>query len=492
MKLKKRKGLTLIEVILSIMLLSIIAISILPMSIHAVKFAKWNNIRQNAMNMAYQQIEWLKTLDYNTELELKDKNLPPDKFGNVVKGIVEESLYMNEEDSNKKVIDGIEYRFLTNIYWEDGASSTGEYVPNALRKVDVTVIARDPFSGVEKEYSILGTLIAFEGERKIDKTVPFKIKAFTGHDFTELTKSVKIEIYNETGTTLRSWGRTDENGEAIIIGLANGKYRAIGTQWLMGEMMSQPRGVEGIGSNKNWIFYEILELKKPTESDPYINHSIFVDYPAYINLQDINDNILNNNKLILKPKYSSPEGEILNLNLDTNLKRLDNLMIWRVWPYEYTLKHNTTEYKFVEVGTKNLWDGRFEYNKNGKTIKNLTLGYTLGGQDEDDNIYERKDNKIFLHIIYPDTLKVSEENDEIINSLENNGFSLYADDIEVSYELLGIEKSSSSLNKYVIEIRTSNNIDNEKKIQFMLNESLVDINGVDLVSDLRYVMLKQK
>ncbi|HAE92708.1 MAG TPA: hypothetical protein DCG60_08730, partial [Tissierella sp.] len=100
--MRQRKGLTLIEVILSIMLLGIIAISILPMFIHAIKFSKWNIIRQNAMSMAYAQVEWLKTLDYSTELELKGKYFPVGKDGISLEGVVKEELFMNDESSNPK------------------------------------------------------------------------------------------------------------------------------------------------------------------------------------------------------------------------------------------------------------------------------------------------------------------------------------------------------------------------------------------------------
>ena len=488
MKLRKREAFTLIEAILSIVLLGIISITILPMSINAVKFAKWNTIRQNAMNMTYTQIEWLKTLDYYTELELKGRFFPPDKFGYVNEGIVEESLFMNKTDTNSKQIDGIEYKILTNIYWEDGASSTGEYIVNALRKVDVTVTARDPFSGIEKEYSIIGTLIAFEGERKVDKTIPFKIKAFTGHDFTELIKNVKVEIYNETGSTLKNWGRTDEKGEMVIVGLANGKYRVIATEWPNGEIMSKPTGLEGTTPNNNWAFFDLVELKKTTESNPYVDHDTFVDYPGYIKVQDVHEDIMNNNELILKPNHNPPEGVILDLNLHTNLNKLDTLKIWRAWKYEYSLKHNSTEYKFVEEDTKNLWDGRFQYNKNGITIKKLTLGYIIGSSDENSNIYEKISNKLALHIVFPITL----EEENIISSIKNKKFSLYDENIEIPYDIVDIQKTSDSSNKYIIEITTNYNIANGEEIQFMLNESIADVYGVDIVSDLRYVMLKQK
>ena len=136
------KGFTLIEVVVSITLLAIIALFMLPMSIYAVQFAKWNNIKLTAMNLAYSQVEWLKTLEY--------KDLGLDSVGYSPKGIVKEDLYLNESDTNPKTIEGIEYSSLTNIYWESAESTTGDFLANATKKVDVIVRAKDPFPELQK------------------------------------------------------------------------------------------------------------------------------------------------------------------------------------------------------------------------------------------------------------------------------------------------------------------------------------------------------
>ena len=111
-----KKGMTLIEVILSITLLGIIAISILPMSMYSVKYAKWDSIKLNALNLANSQIEWLKSYDY--------EKLGLNKLGYDPKGEIEEDKYMNEYEIVE--IEGVEYRVYTNIYWVGRKSTTGE------------------------------------------------------------------------------------------------------------------------------------------------------------------------------------------------------------------------------------------------------------------------------------------------------------------------------------------------------------------------------
>lgn len=487
--MRQRKGLTLIEVILSIMLLGIIGISILPMSIHAIKFSKWNIIRQNAMNMAYAQVEWLKTLDYNTELELKGKYLPAGKDGINLEGIVDEQLFMNDENSSPKVVDGIEYRFLTNIYWESGISTTGETVANALRKVDVTVKAKDPFSGKEKEYSVLGTLIAFEGERRPDNTTPFKVKAFTGHDFTELTKNVKIEIYNESRTTLKDWGRTDEKGEAIFPRLLDGKYQVSAKEWQKGEMMSRPTDIKGSYPNQEWISYDSIQINKSEE--PFIEHSTFVDYPAYIKLHEVSESMLLGSELRLEPMYNAPEGKILNLNLKTNLTNLDNLKIWRAWQYRHSLVYDDVEYKLIDKNTRKVWDGVFPYYNTNVTIKDLTLGYVLEDSYNFQNIYKYEvDNKMVLDIVFPESIS-SEKIESKSGEPAKLKFSLYDQDVQISFNVEMVQKDKdSNINKYKIHLNTNYNVIDGKDIIFVLDESIIDDNGIGMISDMNFITLK--
>lgn len=487
--MRQRKGLTLIEVILSIMLLGIIAISILPMFIHVIKFSKWNIIRQNAMSMAYAQVEWLKTLDYSTELELKGKYFPVGKDGISLEGVVKEELFMNDESSNPKIIDGVEYRFLTNIYWESGISSTGETVANALRKIDVTVKAKEPFSGKEKEYSIIGTLIAFEGERSPDNATPLKVKAFTGHDFTQLTKNVKIEIYNESKTTLKDWGRTDEKGEAIFVKLLDGKYQVSAKEWEKGEMMGRPSNIKGSYPNEEWISYDLIQINKSEE--PYIEHSIFVDYPAYIKLHGISESMLLGSELRLEPIYNAPEGKVLNLDLKTNLNNLDNLKIWRAWQYRHSLTYNDVEYKLIDKNTRKVWDGVFSYYNNNFTIKDLTLGYVLESKYNSENIYKFEgNNMIILDIVFPESIS-SEKIESKIGEPAKFKFSLYDEDVKIPFNLQMIQRDkNSNTNKYKIYLNANYIAMNGKDIIFMLDESILDDNGIGMIGDMNFITLK--
>lgn len=369
------KGFTLVEIVVSITLLAIIALFMLPMSVQSLKFSKWNNIKLTAMNLAYSQVEYLKA-----EAAKDYDQLGIDAEGYSPKGIIKEDLYMNESGTNPITIEGIEYKLLTSIYWESARSTSGEFVANAMKKADVTIKAKDVFTGVEKNYSVLGTLITWEGERKALNNKPLLVRVITGELFTDPAKSVKV-VVNNTSDTLVNWGRTDEKGEVYFTELEKNKtYRVYPEEWDKGDMMGRPTGLNN--TKNSYIFYDEVEIKDIVSD--YIEHTLYVDFPGYIDLQSHSgypkypDEFLNNSKLILKPDYTPPEGVIVNLDLSTNLKELKGLKIWRSWAYDkYSITNGTDTYYFIEKDTYKLWDGRFPYISNSITKKELLLGYGI-------------------------------------------------------------------------------------------------------------------
>ena len=68
---EKKRGFTLIEVLVAITLLGIITISLLPVFVFMIRSSINEEQRFVAYQLALNQLEWLKTLDYNEELGLK-------------------------------------------------------------------------------------------------------------------------------------------------------------------------------------------------------------------------------------------------------------------------------------------------------------------------------------------------------------------------------------------------------------------------------------
>lgn len=368
MKKISTKGFTLIEVILSILLLGIITISVLPMAIHSVKYTKWNNIRLTSLNLAYSQVEWLKTLDYD--------DLGLDITGYSPKGIVQDNYYMN--NTNTVIIQGVEYEIQTGIYWENADSITGEPVLQAMKKIDVVVEAKDSFTGEIREFSVLGSLVSREGERIPTKPGHVKVYVSLRGD-NEAIKNVRVGLGSLSPTTW--YANTDDNGIALIGDLQNGIYKVQPTKWRNQDMMVMPNGVND--TNSNWkLDKEVTVPKWDKDNRPeYPEVSFKVDLPGFIKLP-INNKYPGSTRIEIKPtssSYTPPEGQDDNdILLRTSIDKLNKIMFWRLWSYDYSITNGEERYYFVKVDTGNLWDGRFDIDNLDKpTNEELELAFGL-------------------------------------------------------------------------------------------------------------------
>ena len=466
---KKNKGSALVEIIVSIALLGIIALFLLPVSIYSVQYSKWNNIKLTAMNLAYTQLEWLKTLDYNTDLGLDETGYSP-------KGTVKQNLYLNESGSNPKTVEGIEYRLLTSIYWQSATAHTGDFVANATKKADVTVKARDPVSGKQKTFEVIGTLIAFEGERYLSGYVPLKVRAVTGEDFDKPAKNVKIVI-NNLSDTLVNWSRTDENGEAFFTELSNGQYYILPLEWEEGEMVSRPTGTTGPAGDEEWVYKAKVNVQTTTED--YIEQQFFVDYPAYILLGDYPEDFMSNTYVVLDPKFDPPEGDTASYGLDTSLEKISGKKIWRAWDYDYTIENGDDSYFFVEAGSGNLWDGSFQYIEGGVTNKQLKLAYGL------------KEGRFRMEADGSMTLTVEFTSE--VGGIDTMAFSLYEEDNPVGYTDVSINPETEGTGyKFLINLKTASAIVGDT-LRFMVDnkeeDTLINSYGMKLVQDRNYCSL---
>ncbi len=362
-----KKGMTLIEVILSITLLGIIAISILPMSMYSVKYAKWNSIKLNALNLANSQIEWLKSYDY--------EKLGLNKLGYDPKGEIEEDKYMNEHEIVE--IEGVEYRVYTNIYWVGRKSTTGEPIPDALKGIDVIVEAKDLYSGNTKRYSILETMVTREGEREPKEPGQLTVYTFF-RDANTPIDGVKVQLDN--GKIVYS----NMEGEVFFANLNAKEYTVKPISWIgKGEdIIAKPKDVNN--SKSQWIYEETVEVKDWKKSGGefiYPEVNFYIDFPGYIKFPE-NSNYPNF-KISIGPKIEPPEGISSDdyLKIATTIEELKNLKFWRLWPYEYEIcpgegDNKDTYFLVDEYGT--IWDGTFKLSDIYKpTYEKLELGFGL-------------------------------------------------------------------------------------------------------------------
>lgn len=409
-----RKGMTFIEVIVSIMLLGIIGISILPMAAYSVKFTKWNNIRLTALNLAYTQVEWLKSLDYD--------DLGLNVLGYSPKGNVVPNKYMNKPEPIE--INGVEYSMYTSIYWQKEKSTTGEPVPQAMKKIDVSVEAKDVFSGEVKEYSVLGTLVSREGEREFSEpgniTVTVNLRGGNKPE-----KNIKVGLGRTK--TYSDYTNTDENGEALFGNLSEGDYLIEPISWKYDKLVVLPNGTELDNKGlQNWKTSKKVIVPKWNKNEQsnieYPKETFLIDFPGYIDIVD-KDSAIENFTMEIKPtgeSYIPIEGESPDhMTLKTTIKNVGNIKFWRLWNYEYIIKSGEERYFLIDKEDGKLWNGKFNtsslmensYEKlylsfgleegsyklitgNPSKIKEITIGFTSNIDDTSEIIFSLNENEI--------------------------------------------------------------------------------------------------
>ncbi|MFA7412196.1 MAG: prepilin-type N-terminal cleavage/methylation domain-containing protein [Tissierellaceae bacterium] len=368
--MKKRKGMTFIEVLVSILLLGIISISILPMVTYSVKFTKWNNIRLNALNLAYTQVEWIKSLDFD--------KIGIDIEGYSPFGIVDQDKYMDRE--HEPVIADTRYSIFTNIYWQGETSTTGEPVPQAIKKVDVTVEAMDLSSGKQKEYAVLGTLITREGERVFSEPGSVEIFVYMRSP-NNPEKSIKVGM--GLNKTLSHFTNTDDDGRALFAGYSQGTYYVEPLSLKNKEIVVLPDGVEGQSGSQNWRAYRQISIPKWNKDNPptYPSESFLVDFPGYIEVLDIS-NDAKNFEIVIKPtgdSYMPNEGEDADhMSLKLKLKDIQGIKFWRMWKYEYHIKDNDNIYFLEGEENQEIWDGVFSlYDLDKPSLEKMKLVFAI-------------------------------------------------------------------------------------------------------------------
>lgn len=477
MKSYREKGFTLIEVIISIMLLGIISIAILPMFMYSTKYAKWNNIKFTALKLAYTQIEWLKTLDYD--------DLGLDISGYSPKGSVNSNSYM--DTPGPIIIDGVEYAFYTSIYWEKDISITDEPVPQAMKKIDVLIEAKDVFTGKTKEYSVLGTLVSREGEREFSEPGYVTVKVYF-RSANNPEKNVKVGLGKFQDYSY--YTNTDYKGEALFGGLKDGEYKVEPVSWKNGEIMTIPSGVE-VDNNRiqNWktrknIIIPRWEKGKKDEIE-YPVESFLIDFPGYIDIPKKNQ-YPKNTIIEIKPtgeSYIPTDGEETNyMLLNTYIKDIINIRFWRLWNYEYSATNGNERYFFIDNETGKLWDGKFDnFNLMEASVEKLDLAI---GIENGEFILDRGKSNGVKEIIIRFTSDI--DNPEEINFSLNN--------IQISNELYSITQlAPGDSNKFRIKFDLPIEI-NENTLTFkILNyEDIINIYGMSVAEEKSISILKLK
>ncbi|NLA11917.1 MAG: hypothetical protein GX883_07325 [Firmicutes bacterium] len=194
---KDERGLTLIEVLVSVTLLVLMSMSFAPALMFVLETSERNRIRTVGTAIANEVIE-----------ELRAKT-----FDEILVG----------EQEDVRTVDGRDYKVLTMINWMElsgSGAASGDY-----KEISVSV------SLPSNAYASRGTTIILDTKISRDYALPIidganiRIQAYRGwteEEEPDTIQNLKIELVEENG--IKHDARTNEHGSALFLGLNEGDY----------------------------------------------------------------------------------------------------------------------------------------------------------------------------------------------------------------------------------------------------------------------------
>ena len=427
-KYKNSKGISLIEVIVSIALIGIISISILPLFVFSNKTNKTNEIKMNALNLAYSQMEWIKGKKYE-DIEIAENETEIEK--------IFKDKYMNEDEN--PVINNIEYIVRTNVSWEKANSITDGKIVSALKKVDVAVYAIDIFENEEKEHVAIDTLITYERARDYELLEYIKVFTYLENNSTPM-KYVKVKL--QPNGEIRY---TDKDGSVIFGKLQSGQYIISPREWELSEVIFKPTRVE----DNEYITERNITIEEKEENEPI---EFIGEKPAYLK-------ILNTHY----PNYTInlwPNDETIgeSMRVQNKLSDLEKRKLWRRWTYTYEISNGENKYYLSDEKLENEWDGKFQLPNDKKSVDRVYLSVYM---NENTNLFKQKiDNKD----IYIAEINFSSP----LGDFDDMEFKINDDIINENYQKLE-ELCFSNVNKKAYYIEKLDEVDGlSKKIKIYL------------------------
>ncbi|WP_352404755.1 prepilin-type N-terminal cleavage/methylation domain-containing protein [Sporanaerobacter acetigenes] len=444
---KNNRGMSLVEVIISIALIGIIAISILSMFVFSSKSNKKNEIKMNAMNIAYSQMEWIKGLKY-------------EDIGYKPNGIIEKNKYMNEKEII--TINGIEYTIKTIISWEKANSLLQGELGKAIKKVEVTVYLKNK----KIECATLDTLITYEHEGEPQEPGNLYVYVFMKSNDTPVPYiEIKLENFNEKEIT-------DGEGLATFGDLSDGEYTIIPEA--NKNIMFEPTEVV----DNNYFTSRTVNINKNSKEEKF-----YGEYPVFLEVDVNNLCDMDDLCICLQPDEHSvapPENSDLNeyMKIRRTLDNINDTKLWWKWIYKYEVFQQNTENKYflIDKNSDELWNDTFEEPDDGNNKKEVYLGAGLNSESNVQMFEESGKIKIKLKFSAP------------LSGFENMKLKLNDNSID-DYDYV-VDDISKDI---IIEIDDKDNkfeINDNSVIEITNPEVLMDKHGIKLAQKLNKSFLK--
>lgn len=187
---KNEKGFTLVEILVSLVILLILVVAFVPMFTFVAQAVSNNQAKDTATALANKQIEYLRTLPFvvrtvGGEIET-DPNVPQLGFigGNPVGSIPASDAIVTEE------INGKLYTKKTDISWD----ASGKF-----KKVTVSVEYPSAFGNNPKVINKFYTLAAEEGELDLPQNGNIRVQIFDKDGYPFVSKDILVKVVDNDG-----------------------------------------------------------------------------------------------------------------------------------------------------------------------------------------------------------------------------------------------------------------------------------------------------
>lgn len=208
-------GFTLVEVLISILILSIIVTSATTAFVYASRISKENKLSMTAMNLANSSVEYIRSLDFaavGTKVVIGGVTIYGDPSGNILQ-------------SEPKTVDGIDYTVETTISWEEqGGWDLGD-TDWDYKSVKITVYPTD-MAGDPNVTKVIETFVARDSSQPALTGANISLRLIRGWNTVPGTKvpvsNAKVKL--TAGPSAPRQVQTSSGGVARFIDLAVGNY----------------------------------------------------------------------------------------------------------------------------------------------------------------------------------------------------------------------------------------------------------------------------
>jgi len=367
-QLKDQSGFTLVEVLISMLILSIVIASASVAFVYSARISQENKLSMAAINLANERVEEIRSKEFSevgTKIKIAEGSfIDGDPAGN----------FLQEE---LKEVDGISFRIKTDITWEEeGAWDTLGNVEWDYKSVKVTVfpINREGDTNLTK---VIETYVTRDSAQPGIIGGNIRIRLLRGWNSETKTPVSNAKVMLKQGTNVRRQIQTNNNGAARFINITPGNYFIDVNPTNIGMIL--------LPGSEDWPVY--------FSDYSNIEHNFYAEYPCQLRLKlkDYNGNPIvgMNGRIYINTPFGSSINKSFAASQLDSLGQLPNDLITDLWPvgtgyiglYEIT---NVQLPGYIYFGSYEgsgtseiLWNGSFDGPGTYKNITSYFYNYPI-------------------------------------------------------------------------------------------------------------------